>query len=112
MALKYDAVSVNTNHSNTSLSISSISSHSRTKKIDPQDFGPDHTTEVNVESVDDEDDNAFDDLNKEERLEKAKKIMAEKDPVEIDMEIGEIKRLDETTLVERIESGFTLYHIQ
>jgi len=111
MTLKYDTVSMGARQHITSASVKSIT-HQSNKCIDPHDFSPNRTTTVSIEDVDEGESGGFDQLSKEQRLERAKEIMDEKEPLEIDLEMGAIRRLNESTLVERTESGFNLYHIQ
>lgn len=53
----------------------------------------------------------LDTLSKEERLEMANEMMDETDPVELDLDDGDIERLDESTLVERTGDDICIYHV-
>lgn len=49
---------------------------------------------------------------KEERLKIAENLMKETGLEKIDMSVDEIRKLDETLLIEKTKSGFILYYIE
>lgn len=94
-----------------SLSANSIPGIEQNRRIETRDISRNRQVSIEVGRSHNEEEINLDNLSKEERLEKAKEIMEQKDPVELDLDTGEIERLNETTLVERTDNGFCLYHI-
>lgn len=48
-------------------------------------------------------------LPKEERLEEAEQLMAESEPVDLDLSVGELVKVSPELIIERTETGFNSY---
>ncbi|WP_181693271.1 hypothetical protein [Natronomonas sp. LN261] len=48
-------------------------------------------------------------LAKEERLEEAEQLMAESEPVDLDLSVGELVKVSPELIIERTETGFNSY---
>lgn len=46
------------------------------------------------------------------RIERARQLMDQIEPIPLDINEGDVARLNEDTLIEKSEDGFALYHIQ